>query len=127
MKTSLVFLVLLMMGFAVCWALASVSGENEAWDTAGFWTIGLPALILAAGVAGYLVPARYPLWGIALVAGLDAQLLIGAGELGSLWPVGLLLSLLLGLLCVASSGFGAGIRTRRPPKADGSRLERRAP
>jgi hypothetical protein len=72
------------------------SGGGEAWDNGAYWSLALPGLYLAGGVAALLT--RAGVWLIALWSGLGqfAGLLMTAAGL-SLWPLGLVLLAVLSL------------------------------
>ena len=117
MKTSFIFLSLVAVGLLMAFFTASSSGETEAWDASAFWWLSLPALVLAAGVAGYVEPRYFPAWGIALVAGLWVQMLI-AKPLGSLWFVGVVFSVGLVGVCTVGAALGAALRRRMSARSD---------
>src|SRR5262245_60238619 len=111
MKTSLIFISLVVLGFLIAFATTWSSGVREAWDAPQFWFLTLPALVVAAGFAGYLEPRHFPACGIAVVAGLGLQVLI-ASKIGSLWPVGVVFSLVLAGVCDVCAALGAALRRR---------------
>ncbi len=64
-------------GFMV-WAVLSLAAGHmdhgrfvvrEAWDTAPYFPLGLPVLLVAAGLAGFLAPVRVWRWALIVVAG----------------------------------------------------------
>ena len=112
MKTSFIFLSLVAFGALMAFFTASASLESEAWDAPVFWWLTLPALVLAAGVAGYVEPRYFPAWGFAVVAGLWVLMLI-AEDLGSLWFAGVVLSVVLAGVCDLGAALGAALRVRR--------------
>jgi hypothetical protein len=56
-------------GFLVWAGFSLAGGIHEAWDSAGWWVIGLPLLGLVAGLCGYLAPERVWRWPLFIVAG----------------------------------------------------------
>jgi hypothetical protein len=62
-------LVAFVAGFAV-WAVFSlVGGLHEAWDGSAWWSLGLPILVVAAAVCGYMAPAGVWRWSLLVVLG----------------------------------------------------------
>ncbi|MBP1657644.1 MAG: hypothetical protein H6Q31_2245 [Bacteroidetes bacterium] len=58
----LIFAITAVVGLAVWVGIAIVSGREEAWDSSLFFTIGLPVMLCASGIAGYIEPRRFWLW-----------------------------------------------------------------
>jgi hypothetical protein len=94
------------MGISI-WGGVSAMGPGqpfqlrEAWDIGSYFWLALPAMMLAAGVAGYLVPERVWRWPAWLMAGhLVGIVLVGVAR-GSglgLLPFAIVLLALLVLL-----------------------------
>lgn len=84
-------------GFAVWFAVSTIYGLREAWDGPGFlpYTVSMIALNAAAG---FLQPRRVILNGLLSVALQPAAIFVKSGEVGSLFPLGLIAFLVLGLL-----------------------------
>jgi hypothetical protein len=77
--------------------ISMASGRREAWDSTLYWTVGLPmAAIVAAGVGAL---TRGTAWTAALfiVPGQMLAMVYRNGPSGSLWPLTIVLSFLLGL------------------------------
>ena len=119
MKTSFILLSLVAVGFLMAFFTASASLESEAWDAAPFWWVTLPALALAAGVAGYVEPRYFPAWGVPLVAGLWVGMLI-VEKPGSLWFVGVILSIPVLGVCTLAAALGAALQRRTSARTDRS-------
>lgn len=96
------------------WLLASLASDRrEAWDGPAYWSLVYPlALLIAAGLA-----ARFPTkpwrWALLLFAGQFIGMLARNGELGGLWPLGLLLFAVLALPAVVLAQLVARWRLRR--------------
>lgn len=88
-----------------------VTGRREAWDSPVFWTSGLPAAIIASFGIGLLAKGRAWLATLAVAPGQFAAMTIRAGEVGSLWPLGLALSAILSAPFVAASFAGWKLRS----------------
>lgn len=109
MRLNLALAVLFLASLMV-WLLVSVArGGGEAWDAPAYWSVGLPAIYLAGGVAACLT--RASVWNLALWSGLGqfVGLLLTASGL-SLWPLGLVL---LGVLSLPVAGVAAATRWLR--------------
>jgi hypothetical protein len=88
-----------------------VTGRNEAWDSPVFWTTGLPAALVASFGIGLLAKGRAWLATLAVAPGQVAAMTIRAGEVGSLWPLAIVLSAVLSTPFVAASFAGSKLRT----------------
>lgn len=97
-------------GFAVWFVISSVYGLREAWDGPGFlpYTGSMVALNAAAG---FIQPRRVILNGLLSVALQPAAIFVKSGEIGSLFPLGLIAFLVLGLLFSAAGKAGALVKT----------------
>jgi hypothetical protein len=97
------------LGFVMWTALSIIGGLasdesafrlREAWDTAAYFYVGIPAMALAVGIAAFMRPEqawRWPLW---LVAGHQTGvLLVGLGMQSGLSLI--LLTLILAVLLTA--------------------------
>lgn len=99
-------------GLAVWVAITSLSGRREAWDSVYFWRYGVPAMLLMNAAAGFIEPERIKLKGIISVSLQPVAMTVKAGEIGSMFPFGLAVFLVLGLLFSAGGGAGAFIRNK---------------
>jgi len=105
-------LVAVFIASLVVWALVSASaGGREAWDSGAYWSVGLPAVYLAGGLAAYV--SRVNAWRIGLWSGLGqfAGLLLTASGL-SLWPLGMMLLAVLSLPVVAAAALTRLLKAR---------------
>jgi hypothetical protein len=107
-----IYMLLAAFGFAVTFALSFATEKREAWDDWKYFAIGVPAMALAAGVAGYQRPNRTWSFGFAVVAGSMAWM-FAAAPLGSMFPVGLVFAVLIGLVCGVGAWLGSAVRQRR--------------
>jgi hypothetical protein len=84
------------------WLVAGVlSGQREPWDADAYWKGAYPAAMFVCAALGYLWPIRAWRWPLALF---EAQLLgmwLRSGEIGNLWPLGMMLLAVLALPGVA--------------------------
>jgi hypothetical protein len=109
MKLNLVLVVLFLASLMVWLLISAAVGGGEAWDAAAYWSVGLPAVYLAGGVAACLTAVS--VWKLALWSGLGqfAGLLLTASGL-SLWPLGLVLLGVLSLPVAAVAGAARWLR-----------------
>ena len=99
---------------AAAWiATCAASGEREAFDSPAYFALALPALAVASGCLGYAAPSRAGAIALAAAAGQCAAMLVRSGEIGSLFPLGLVFMLLLALPNYAAARLGKWLRLRR--------------
>ena len=99
-----IFATLAVFGFALTFALSFASERTEAWDHWTYFAIGVPAMALAVGVAGYLRPERSWSFGFAVVA---------ASGIGSMFAAGLWFGIVIALACGCAALVGSKIRQSR--------------
>lgn len=56
-------------GICVWVGFSLAGGVREAWDTAAWWSLGLPSLAIVSGFAGYLSPVRVWRWPLFITGG----------------------------------------------------------
>lgn len=96
----------------VVWILvSSFSGKREPWDSDLYFTFGIPALCLVAGILGYVEPDRPWRWGIVPLFGQGVWMLISQG-FGNLFPLGLLVLGLFSVPSIVTAKFGAAVAKR---------------
>lgn len=91
----------------------ALSGRREAWDSPLFWTLGLPAACLVSGAIGFASRGRDWAWTVLVAPGQVATMMVRSGEIGSLWPLTLVLSAVLSAPFVFAAFIGS--RFRRKP------------
>ncbi|HZM00509.1 MAG TPA: hypothetical protein VFD43_09685 [Planctomycetota bacterium] len=99
-------------GVAVELGVTALSGRAESWDAPIYWKAGYPGLIAASAALGWLAPQRPWRWALAAMLGQFGTMMLRKGE-ASLWPLGLVLSLVLALPGMAAAQLLAGWRLRR--------------
>jgi len=92
-------------------ALGTMGSRREAWDSPSYWSIGLPALILAALVCGFFARRRQALVGYAPFLGQLLAMVARAGT-DNLLPVGVIFMGIIGLSGVAAAFVGAFLGKR---------------
>jgi len=90
------------------------TGRREAWDSALFWTVGLPAAAIASLAIGYF--SRGKAWRSTIVVAPSQVLvmMIRGGEPGNLWPLTLVLSAVLSAPFVIAAFIGSRFRRSVP-------------
>lgn len=96
MKLDLILAATCFVSLATWLGISMSGGGGEAWDKGAYWSLALPGLYLAGGIAALLT--RASVWLIALWSGIGqlAGLLMTAAGL-SLWPLGMILLAVLSL------------------------------
>jgi hypothetical protein len=103
--------VLAVVGFVATFGIARVTERFEAWDAGLYWSLGVPVMALAAGIAGYLCPPRTWSYGFSVIAGSVATM-IGLTGLGNLWPIGLVFATALAFGCGLAAKLGNWLSRR---------------
>lgn len=102
-----------LVGFGL-WLMASVIADRkEAWDSGLYWIVFYPLSIAACWFFGLRHPDRPWRWALALFFGQCLALGIRSGELGNLFPLGLILFGVLALpgIAVAKRAARRSVRT----------------
>lgn len=110
-------LVTLGVGAATWIVVAMAGGRREAWDSELYFA-ALPLIGVTAGAVSYLAPARFWRWAFfpflaqALVM-LAQTSSVGAGL--ALLPLGLIVFLILGAMCLIPAKIGASVARKPSP------------
>ncbi len=92
----------------VLWFVASlVSGLREPWDGSLYWVVVYPLAILVCALFGYFYPRRPWRWPLVLFAAQFIAMCLRNGEIGNLWPLGIVFSAVLALPGIAAARFAA--------------------
>ncbi len=101
---------------ALLWILASVlGGRREPWDSAAYWGFAYPAAIFVAGCIGFFFPDRPWRWALALFGAQFVAMCILNGDLGNLWPLGLVLFAILATPAVFVATVASRLSSRSRP------------
>lgn len=100
-------------GAVLMFVAAVVSGRREAWDSGIYWVLFYPLSILACGVLGHRFPERPWRWAFAFFLGQCLAMLLRTGELGNLFPLGVIVFGILSLPGMAVATLGAKLAGRR--------------
>src|SRR5262249_4038313 len=90
----------------------ALSGRREAWDSAQYWTIGMPLAIVASGALGLLSERRHSLLPFLLVPTQVLTMMAGNREIGTLWPLAIAHSSVLSTPVVVAAFVGSRFRPK---------------
>jgi hypothetical protein len=99
-------------GMVLWFAAMTSSRTREPWDDPAYWSLAYPAAIVACGLLGFFFSNRPWRWPLALFCGQFLAMILRAGALGNLWPLGLLLFLVLSVPGIAIAKLGARLNAR---------------
>ena len=112
------YLVAALAGVAL-WIGASVlSGRREAWDAPIYWSVAYPAALVLCALLGWLWPRKPWRWALALFLFQFVGMAIRNGELGGLWPLGLVLFAVLSVPGMLAAHAAAALRIRTKERTD---------
>jgi len=101
----------LLAGVLVWMLVSALSGRREAWDSDLYFSFGIPALCLVAGMFGFYEPDRPWRWGLIPMAG-QALCMFGMQGIGNLFPLGLIAFGIFALPLILMAQLGAGLSRR---------------
>lgn len=110
-RRSLVVLCVL-TGIGLELGVQALSGRREAWDSAQYWTVGMPLAIVASGALGFLSGRRDWLFTFVIVPSHVLTMMVRDGEIGSLWPLAVALSSILSTPFVVAAFVGSWFRQK---------------
>ena len=99
-------------GAAVELGVVAFSGRREAWDSELYWTAGVPLALLVSFAIGFRSRGRAWLGALAVAPGQVLAMTLRSGEIGGLWPLALMLSMLLSAPFVVAAFVGSRMRRR---------------
>jgi CDP-diglyceride synthetase len=103
----------LAVGGMIVWiVIAMITGQNEPWDTDLFWSYGLSTMLALNAIAAFIDPVQRVLKGIWSVALQPVALAFMSGEVGSMFPLGLIVFLVLGLGYSLGGVLGSFVKRR---------------
>lgn len=111
-RRSLVVLCVL-IGIGLELGVHALTGRREAWDSAQYWTVGMPLAIVASGALGFLSGRRDWLFTFVIVPSHVLTMMVRSGEIGSLWPLAVALSSILSTPFVVAAFVGSRFRQKR--------------
>jgi len=90
----------------------ALSGRREAWDSAQFWTLGLPIACLAAAFIGFLSQSTDWKWTLVVAPSQVMTMMVRDGEIGNLWPLTLAASTVLSAPFFVAAFAGSRFRPK---------------
>ena len=78
-------------GAAIWYATAILTARREPWDATAYWVVAYPIAIAVCAVLGYRYPDRPWRWALVLFWSQFLAMGVRNGELGGLWPLGLVM------------------------------------
>jgi len=95
------------------WISASIaSGRREAWDAGIYWVVAYPVALGIAVLLALAFPQRPWRWALALFLFQFVGMAIRNGEIGNLWPLGLIVFAVLSIPAVLLAQLTAWLRAR---------------
>jgi hypothetical protein len=90
-----------------------LSGRREAWDSALYWTLGLPVVAVLSVAIGLASERSDWVWTFLIVPSQVTTMMVRSGEIGYLWPLTAVLSSILSAPFVAAAFVGSRFRPSR--------------
>jgi hypothetical protein len=113
-----VMVVSVLIGVALEVGIEILSGRREAWDSAAYWTVGLPIAAALSLVVGFLSRGNAWIWTLLVVPSQILTMMVRIGEVGSLWPLAVVFGAILSAPFVLAAFIGSRFRTRGSSSAD---------
>jgi membrane protein YdbS with pleckstrin-like domain len=93
------------------WLVSAVMADKrEAWDTPQYWAVAYPVAMAVCAVLGRAYPTRPWRWALWLFESQLVAMCVRNGELGNLFPLGMLLFAVIALpgmlLAILGARFG---------------------
>ncbi len=102
---------------ALVWlGISWASDRREPWDSDIFWSIGFPLMLLINCLSAFVDPHRLILRGLASVSLQPVVMMVMAGEVGSMFPLGLIVFGIFGILYSVGGAAGAFVKRRFFPQ-----------
>ena len=107
------YVLAIVAGMALWFAASLAGGRREAWDSPVYWSVAYPLAIIVCVWIGHAWPQRAWRAVLCLFAAQFVAMCIRNGELGNLWPLGLLVFAVLALPGIAAATLAARFFPRR--------------
>lgn len=91
---------------------AALTRRPEPWDSAAYWAVVYPVSIAACAGLGFRFPSRPWRWALVLFEAQFVAMALRKGELGNLWPLGMVLFAVIAVPGMAAAALAAR-RSRR--------------
>lgn len=118
MRAATPYAVAAISGMAIWLLVAAATGRKEAWDADIYWSAAYPAGILLCTALGFFFPKRTWRWPLTHFFAQFAAMALSSGEVGSLWPLGLILFAALSLPAMLAAKVAARFARAEAPPPD---------
>ena len=98
------------MGVLLELGIEAIGGRSEAWDSPLYWTMGLPVAAICAATLGYLSQRTAWVGTVAIVPAQVVMMMLRSGEIGSLFPLTIILSSILSAPFLVTSFIASRFR-----------------
>jgi hypothetical protein len=115
LRTRTTIFIAVVTGVLLELGIQTLTGRREAWDSAQYWTVGLPIVGLISVAIGVLSQRSDWLWTFLIVPSQVMTMMMRSGEVGNLWPLALILAGILSTPFVLVSFVGSRFRPKRRP------------
>lgn len=95
------------VGVALWFATSTLTGKREAWDASAYWVVAYPVALFACAVLGHRYPERPWRWALVLFEAQFLAMCVRNGELGGVWPLGIVLFAVIALPGMLAAKLGA--------------------
>jgi len=106
-RTRSAVLIAVVVGVALWFAASLLTAKREPWDGPAYWTLAYPLAIAACALLGYRFPERPWRWALVLFESQFVAMCLRNGELGNLWPLGMILFAVVALPGVVAAQVAA--------------------
>jgi len=105
------YAVAIIVGVLTWGTISTISGRREAWDSASYFTVGMPVVCAASALLGFMEPQKVWRWGVAPLVGQFLWMLCTQGP-GNLLPLGIIVFGVLSVPSILTAKIGAFVRMR---------------
>jgi hypothetical protein len=103
-------------GFGVCFAVTLLTGRKEAWDSALYFTVGIPLMCVIVYAISHAFPVRPWRWALSMAMGQAIAMMLGGGSF-NLWPLAIVAMTVVSIPQFACA-IVAGNRAKVVPKTE---------
>jgi hypothetical protein len=118
MRKSIIATILIIIGAVVWLIISKTGGKTEAWDDINYFVLGIPVMLIASAIAGYLAPGNACLWGLCTVIAQPLIMFVQV-EGRPLMVIGLIFFLIIAVLCALAAGLTGKYGRRNEDAGDG--------